>query len=316
MSRRASDREIIISAVTMNCFRDKKKNMEKYRDFIRQAAAEGGQLIVFPEMSLQGYVWEMLNQNTEEELRYHHENAEPIPGPSTEEIAEEAAKYNIHIIFGMTEKAEVGGGAVLYNASVMVGPKGPIGVYRKVHSPGNELHLFNKGNLWPVFKTELGTIGMLLCYDKFFPEATRELALQGAEILVSLSAWSKGGDVPEPAYYSSLDKLLDRIRAIENQCWLVSANQVDLEQKGGLEYYGHSRIVSPDGIVLAEGGYKEGLVMASVDIRGEMHRARTITFFGLNLIKDRMPATYRNIPDSSIYYPPVHMAAKTDHSKT
>jgi predicted amidohydrolase len=83
-----------------------------------------------------------------------------------------------------------------------------------------------------------------------------------------------------------------------------------------LEYYGHSRIVSPEGIVIAEGGYKEGLVMASVDIRGEMDKARMITFFGLNLIKDRMPTTYRNIADSSIYYPPLHMAAKTDHSKT
>jgi len=311
MSGRASGREIVISAVTMNCLRDKKRNIGKHKDFIRRAAAEGCQLIVFPEMSLQGYVWEMLNHNTEEELCYHYQNAEPIPGPSTQEMATEAAKYNMYIIFGMIEKADVGGGAVLYNASVIVGPKGPIGVYRKVHSPGNELHLFNKGDSWPVFETDLGKIGMLLCYDKFFPEASRELALQGAEILVSLSAWSKGGDTPEPAYYSSLDKLLDRVRAIENQCWFVSSNQVDLEEKGGLEYYGHSRIVSPCGIVKAEAGYEEGLVLANLDIRGGIQEARTITFFGLNLIKDRIPATYRTIADASIYHPPTHIKTKS-----
>lgn len=312
MSGEVAKREAVVAAATMNCVRDKKKNIEKYKSFIEQAAAKGVQLIVFPEMSLQGYVWEMLDHNTDEEFYYHYENAEPIPGPSTEEIAREAARNNLYVVFGMTEKAKVGGEAVLYNSCVMVGPQGPVGVYRKVHSPANELHLFNKGNCWPVFETELGKIGLMLCYDKFFPEAARELVLQGAEILVSISAWSKGGDDPEPAYYSSLDKLLDKMRAIENQCWVISANQVDFEEKGGLEFYGHSRIVSPSGIVIAEGGYEEGLVVAKIDISREIRKARTITFFGLNFIKDRMPETYQNIVKRSIYFPPVHIVSESE----
>ena len=304
MTGEVATKEVVVAAAIMNCVRDKKQNLEKYKGFIEQAASNDTRLIVFPEMSLQGHVWDMLGTTTEDEYLYHYKNAEPIPGPSTEVIAEEAKRHNMSIVFGMAEKAAVGGEAVLYNSCVLVNPEGSIGIYRKVHAAGNEVRLFNKGACWPVFDTDIGRIGMLSCYDRIFPESTRELALQGADILVILSAWSAGADEPEPAYWGSLGRFVERVRALENQCWVISSNHTEFEKKGGVEYHGHSRIVSPSGEVIAEGGYEEGLVTARINIKKEIRRTRTGIFFGLNFLKDRMPETYTNIANRSIYLPP------------
>jgi predicted amidohydrolase len=102
----------------------------------------------------------------------------------------------------MTKTAKVRSGAVLSNASVLVGQKRPTGIQRKIHSPGNEIRLFGKGDPWSPFETDLGRIDMLFCDDMSFPNTSRELVLQGAEILVSLGACSKGGETPELALYS------------------------------------------------------------------------------------------------------------------
>ena len=290
-----SQKKIVIAAVTMNCTKKKGENLEKYRKFIEEAAASGTRLIVFPEISLQGHVWDMVGETTKEEESYHYENAEPIPGQSTQIVAKEAQKFKMYVIFGMTEKATVRGKTELYDSCVLVGPDGLIGTYRKVHTVGNEVRLFKKGECWPVYGTEIGKIGMLSCYDRVFPESTRELALQGADILAILNAWSVGTDDPEPAYWGSLGSLIDRARAFENQCWIISSNQTEWQKKGGLEYYGHSRIVSPNGLVVAEGGYGEGLVTAEVDIQGEIQKTRTVTFFGLNFLNDRRVETYKEL---------------------
>ena len=92
---------------------------------------------------------------------------------------------------------------------------------------------------------------------------------------------------------------------------MIPVNQGDVEDKGGLECYGHSRILSPSGIVVAEAESEEGLVIAKINVKEEIRKGRAVTFFGLNFIKDRMPETYQYIASKSIYYPPVRISSKT-----
>ncbi|HYL42385.1 MAG TPA: carbon-nitrogen hydrolase family protein, partial [Ktedonobacteraceae bacterium] len=150
---------------------------------------------------------------------------------------------------------------------------------------------------WPVFETELGRIGLLICYDKQFPEATRELALRGAHLLVMPTAWAltcNGGDPdPEHDYQSYLYDLFDFTRAAENQLWFISSNQYG--RSGDHDYLGRSRIVAPTGRPVAEVLYEEGMAHAAVDIMGGIVSGRTTESLGYNAMRDRHPETYTTI---------------------
>lgn len=294
---------IVVVTVCMKVVHNTESNLEKYFHYIEEAASQGARLIVFPEQSLQGYLWSMAGEISNEEMEYHYNNAEIVPGPSTERLLRAAVNHNIYIIFGMTESAKVADGAVLYNSAVLVGPEGLVGVYRKVHGPINELHVFNQGNNWPVFETGIGKIGMLICYDKMFPESTRELALQGADLMILSTAWPMVTEDHDTDWFGNLYQLLDRVRAMENQAWFISSNQIGLCPKSGFRYYGHSQIVHPKGEVITSTGHKEGLAVAEIDVKGEIRKVRTSGLLQLNLIKDRKPQTYKCIADESIYYP-------------
>src|SRR5207245_9791388 len=116
--------------------------------------------------------------------------AESIPGPSTRKVESRAKEDGVHIIFCMPEESQVKG--VIHNTAVLVGPKGLIGKYRKIHLPTHsvfeERRCYRPGQEAPVFKTDLGTIGLTICYDLYFPELTRLQALQGAQLIVCMSA--------------------------------------------------------------------------------------------------------------------------------
>jgi len=299
------NKEITIATVAMNVVYDKQKNLNKMLHYIDEAANKGANLIVFPEACLQGYLYSLNHSITAEEFEYHFKNAEPIDGPSTMRIIDKAKQRNITVIFGMIEDAEVGGNTVLYNCSVAVGPEGVIGVYRKVHQPGDELHIFNDGIDWPVFDTEVGKIGMLICYDKIFPESGRELALRGAELLIMPTAWplmsNKEEDL-ETDHSGYLYNLFDFTRAAENQTFFISSNQVGVCELTGRVFYGHSRIVSPFGKTIAEIGYEEGMAVATINVQQTLLRTRTYDLFTHNLIKDRKPHTYKHLSDSDMYY--------------
>jgi predicted amidohydrolase len=178
-----------------------------------------------------------------------------------------------------------------------VGPDGYIGKFRKVHQPLDELHIYWPGNEWPVFETELGRIGLLICYDKQFPEAARELALRGAHLLVMPTAWALtrvGGEPnPQEDYQRYLYDLFDYTRAAENQLWFISSNQYGIA--GDHDYLGCSRIVAPTGRPVTELSYEEGMVSAEVDIMGGIVRGRTTESIGYNMMRDRRPETYTTI---------------------
>lgn len=305
---------VTLAAANFNAAWDKTKNLEKMKKFIEIAAKKGVNLLVFPEQILQGYVYMARPSFTvEHELfQYHMANAETIPGPATDAISELAAKYNMYISFGMTEKAgNYGGGkAVMFNSIALVGPQGVIGIYRKVHQPGTEYHLFVKGSAFNVYETALGKVGMEICYDKVFPETTRTYAIKGADIILHSTAWPMSGPltvngVTEKEYAGYMCSMFDKVRAAENQIWYIAADNVGKDPKAGWEFWGHSRIINPSGIVIAEIGHEEGLVIAhGLDISGEIVKARTQYFFGLDLLFDRAPWMYKELANEEAMYPP------------
>jgi predicted amidohydrolase len=228
---------------------NKRENLRKFEEFTKKAKEEAADLVIFPELSLTGYV-------VHDQI---YELAETIPGPSTQRIEELAKKTGIHIIFGMPElskKAE----ATIFNTAVFVGPNGVIGKYRKMylptHSVFEEKRYFRPGYQTAAFNTPLGNIGLCICYDLFFPEVCRLTRLKGAELIISISA--------SPAVRRSYFEILTTARALENTAFLAYVNLAGVED--GLQFWGGSRLISPTGDVLAKAKYdEEDFVTCEVD---------------------------------------------------
>lgn len=144
---------------------DKPRNLKEIKKAVAKAKKQGAELVIFPELSLTGYV-------VRDEI---YELAERIPGPSTKVMEDMAKKNEIHVVFGMPEisdKTE----ATLHNSAVLIGPEGLIGKYRKMYLPTHsifeEKRYFRPGYQTAVFDTELGKLGFIICYDIYFPEVT------------------------------------------------------------------------------------------------------------------------------------------------
>jgi predicted amidohydrolase len=285
--------EVTLAAVCMNVLQDKAANLEKYLHFIEEAAGLDARLLVFPEVSLQGYLKKRGAPSEPEVIeltRYYRKTAETVPGPTTDLIGKHAARHNLYIQIGMAEAARAG--QVFYNSAVLVGPEGVVGVFRKLHDRG-EWPVFCSGDEFPLLETSLGKLGAFVCYDMCFPETVRTYAVRGAVIASMSTAWPlKEPDAadPEADHYAYVYDTLTRAHAIANQVFFISSNQVGLT--GRFNYYGHSRIVGPAGQVLADSGREEKVIAASVDIERDIDVARTETLFFKNLLRDRRPETY------------------------
>jgi predicted amidohydrolase len=156
----------------------------------------------------------------------------------------------------LSEKAE----AIIYNTAVFVGPEGLIGKYRKMHLPTHsvfeEKRYFRPGYQTAVFDTALGKIGLIICYDIFFPELIRLMRLKGAKLIICISA--------SPSTRRTFFETLTIARAMENTAFLAYVNLVGIED--GLQFWGGSRIVGPSGKVLAQAKYdEEDFVICNVD---------------------------------------------------
>lgn len=219
---------------------NKQHNINKMAKYAQQARKQKAAIIIFPEMSLTGY--------TTRDLTY--ELAEEIPGPTTEKIEKIAKKENLYTIYGMSEFSEKGK-AILYNTAVLIGPEGYVGKYRKMHLPTHsvfeEKRYFRLGYQTPVFETSIGKLGIIICYDIFFPEVTRALRLQGAKFIICISA--------SPAVRKKFFETLTAARAIENTCFLAYVNLVGIEN--GLQFWGGSRLISPSGTIITQSKYND-----------------------------------------------------------
>ncbi|PUB24843.1 putative amidohydrolase [Promicromonospora sp. AC04] len=266
---------------------DPAANLAQFEVRMREAADQGVDLLVLPEQALQGYLPDTLSLDLDH-VGYQQEHAEPLDGPSVRRIVALASELGLHVIFGMTER-DTRSSHVLYNTAVLLGPSGLVGSYRKVHQPGDEKHVYWPGDEFPVFDTELGRIGMLICYDKCFPETTRALALRGAQILVMPTAWAYQDAACDPATDPMVDyyTLFGRVRALENQCWFIGANLVG--PLGRLRYHGHSRVIDPLGRIVADTGPQAGLAIAEIDVAGAIARARSRDYIAYDFLKDYIP---------------------------
>ena len=285
-----------LATTSMSVVYDKQVNLKKYLSFIDEAAGNGADLLVFPEQSLQGYLPSMIELDLAH-YRYQYDNAEMVPGGAcVSAIIQKAIEKNIYVVFGMTEKDE-NIDYILYNTAVLTGPDGYVGKYRKVHRPLDELHIYYPGSEFPVFETKIGRIGMIICYDKAFPESARESTLGGAEILITPLCWPlfahENASDPEKDPNLEEHRLYDRVRAMENQIIFISSNQFGV--CGKASYLGNSNIVGSSGAILATTGYREGIAYAEIDVKREIYRGKTVGMMGSNLIRERRPSIYKHL---------------------
>ena len=224
---------------------DKKANIAKMEKTIANTEPD---LALFGELYLTGYM-------ARDSLRTL---AEPIPGPAKKAVLDIAKEYSTHIIFGMPEKDSKA--RLLYNVAVLAAPDGGLEKYRKIHpatfGPFEEGIYFGRGREPKAVETKLGKIGLMICFDTFFPELARLLALGGADILAVISA---APNTSKPMF----DKVLPA-RAVENTCFVLYCNLVGTELN--IVFAGGTQAIGPRGEYIARAkDYQEDLVVADID---------------------------------------------------
>jgi len=241
--------------IQMKCSADPADNLERALGFTRQAARNGARLICLPELFRSRYF-------CQSEDSAHFALAEPVPGPSTQAFAEIAAESGATIVISLFERRAPG---LFHNtAAVLDGARGYAGKYRKMHIPDDpryyEKYYFTPGDLgFQSFSTGAGNLGVLVCWDQWYPEAARLTALKGAEILIYPTAigWhpeekDRVGERQHDAW-----ELAQRAHAVANGCYVLSINRTGFEPdptgNGGIEFWGQSFAVAPDGRVLVRG---------------------------------------------------------------
>ncbi|KPK30333.1 MAG: acyltransferase [Nitrospira bacterium SG8_35_1] len=250
-------------------FGKKEENFNKTSAALRDAELD---LIVLPEFFAIGY-----------QFISHEEVAalsEPVPnGPTTDFLIDLSRKKNIYISAGLAEKD----GDIYYNSAVLTGPEGFIGSYRKTHLFFEETIYFVPGDSgFRVWDTEIGRLGIMICFDWFFPESIRALALLGAEVVVHPS------NLVLPYCPDSMP-----LRCLENRVFAVTANRIGTEQrKEGkpLTFIGNSEVVSPEGKILVRASEdREDLMTAEIDL--SLARDKVLNPYN-DLLKDRRPEMY------------------------
>lgn len=255
-----------------------KRNLERSADFITRAAGLGAKMIVLPELCSSGYVF----RTRAEAMALSEPFAD---GAATSLWAELARDLKVHVVAGFAERD----GATLYNAAAIIGPQGRIGVFRKVHLWGDENLFFAPGNLgFPVFATEFGTIGVAICYDGWFPEAYRTLALKGADLVCVPTNWVPiAGQDPSR---EAMANILTMGSAHANSICIAAADRVGTERDQ--PFIGQSLIVSHTGWPVAgpASATDEAILVADLDL-AQSRKARRWNDFN-QVLRDRRPEAY------------------------
>lgn len=272
--------ELTIAAAAAPFGRDLEACLATVGALIERARARGVGLLVLPEAALGGYV---------EALRGDVDDPPPpfaADGPELGHVADLAGDMVVCVGF-----CEDGGEGRRHNVAACVSGGELLGLHRKIHMPLDEGRFTTPGDgPLAAFDTPVGRIGMLICYDKAFPEASRTLALDGAEVLCFLSAWpcsaTNAAEVLTEDRQWRRAELWDRSRAAENSMVVASANQTGTF--GSLRFLGGARITNPNGDVLDATGPEPGLAVATLDPTATLVRARR----ALSPIRDLRPDVY------------------------
>ncbi|SHJ90187.1 Predicted amidohydrolase [Dethiosulfatibacter aminovorans DSM 17477] len=239
--------------------KDKEANMAIVISLMEEASTNGANLIVLPELFNTGYTF---NNRTEITSL-----AEPIPeGRTVQELIDYAKEKNIYIVGSLPERE----GIDLYNTSVLVGPNGYIGKYRKTHLCGDEIYWFESGNLgYPVFHTEIGRIAMIICLDGYYPETYRICALQKADLICIPTNWAHCDHLPAP--WHTMGPTLTMANALSNHIFVAACSRVG--QEPGISYAGHSLVASPTGAPISTiAGKNQQIIYAECNLADTRNR--------------------------------------------
>jgi N-carbamoylputrescine amidase len=239
----------------MACTAKPQENLDKAIAKIREAAESGAQIVCLQELFLSLYFCDVEDYE-------NFKLAEVIPGPSTETLAALAKELGVVIIASLFEKRAQG---IYHNTTAVLDADGTyLGKYRKMHIPDDpayyEKFYFTPGDLgYKVFRTKFATIGVLICWDQWYPEGARITSLMGAEILFYPTAigWATSQDEATNSEQFNAWQTIQRSHAVANGVHVVSVNRVGFEQNGAMKFWGGSFIANPFGRVLHQASHEK-----------------------------------------------------------
>jgi N-carbamoylputrescine amidase len=268
-----------VALIQMRCNRSTADNLARSVELIRQAAADGAKIVCLPELFLTEYF-------CQQENHAHFQRAEPVDGPTSRTLARLASELELVLLVSIFEHRTAG---IYHNTCLVIDADGTIlGHYRKMHIPDDpqyyEKFYFTPGDLgFRAFDTRHGCIGVLICWDQWFPEAARLTAMRGAQVLFYPTAIGWFPNEKEACGEAQHDSWLtiQRSHAIANGCFVAVVNRVGFERQPGgdasqgIEFWGQSFICNPQGQLLVAGSTGgEEVVIAEVDF-AEVDRTRT-----------------------------------------
>jgi N-carbamoylputrescine amidase len=259
--------KVRIGLVQMSCTANKEENLQKAIAKVREAAAKGAQIVCLQELFTSLYFCDVEDYD-------NFQLAEPIPGPSTDTLTKIAGELGVVIIASLFEKRAQG---IYHNTTAVIDADGQyLGKYRKMHIPDDpayyEKFYFTPGDLgYKVWNTKFGKIGVLICWDQWYPEASRITALMGAEILFYPTAigWATSQDQETNDEQYNAWQTIQRSHAVANGVHVVSVNRVGFEQEGRMKFWGGSFIANPFGRVLYQASHdQEEVIVHEIDTAG------------------------------------------------
>jgi N-carbamoylputrescine amidase len=275
MTRPSSDAIVKVGVVQTACSADPAQNMKRSLAAVERAAAEGAQIICTQELFRSQYF-------CQSEDHKYFQLAEPIPGPSTEAFQALARKKRVVVIASLFEKRAAG---LYHNTAAVIDADGSLlGIYRKMHIPDDPLYYekfyFTPGDLgFRAWQTRYARIGVLICWDQWYPEAARLTALQGAEILFYPTAigWHPGEKAAHGEQQHSAWEIVQRGHAIANGCYVAVPNRIGHEKLAGdgIEFWGQSFVAGTSGEILAKASAtKDEILVVPLDL-GKVDLTRT-----------------------------------------
>jgi len=263
-----------VGLVQMRCTAAPDENLARAVAGVREAAGRGARIVCLQELFRTPYFCQ-----TEDHDRFAL--AESIPGPTTATLAGIARETGTVVVASLFERR---GAGVYHNSAAVIDADGTLlGVYRKMHIPDDPLYYekfyFTPGDLgFPTFATRWARLGVLVCWDQWFPEAARLVALRGAEIIFYPTAigWHPSEKQRYGAAQADAWRTVQRGHAIANGCYVAAVNRVGHEGPagGGLEFFGGSFVCDPAGVVLAEAGREDDEVLVVACDRGAVETTR------------------------------------------
>lgn len=257
--------KVRVGLVQMSCSAIKEENVKKGIEKIREAASKGAQIICLQELFTSLYFCDVEDYD-------NFKLAEPIPGPTTDALQQVAKELGVVVIASLFEKRAQG---IYHNTTAVIDADGKyLDKYRKMHIPDDpayfEKFYFTPGDLgYKVFKTKFATIGVLICWDQWYPEAARITSLMGAEVLFYPTAigWATSQDDATNTEQYNAWQTIQRSHAIANGVHVVSVNRVGFEQEGRMKFWGGSFVANPFGSLIVQASHdKEEVIVSDLEL--------------------------------------------------